>query len=1079
MMSLRLKDPQLSQNLPWNHIRQCTHLFLQSMKTHSMTCSFPNRGTLSSKKESFFQKMGQQENGVKATRSKILLPQGKFEVDMEEEEEEPEENGSPEPVAKPEIVSVPPPKPPVQKPVIQAKPKPKQEKTKPEPSQEIRNIIKMYQTRPAIEPQPLQPARKPPNYLFKKYDPKDEALARLGILDPPSSMTNEGIPPTSSTKNNKVGTPTQSIREKQQPLLSIFATHPQPPGISPTSPAPPPPPPPSSIPPPPDSQAPVLQETDLKDSARVMHDDGNIKSSLCKLTASVYFSYANINWRIFLRKEVFYPKEKFTHPYCLNLLCDQIIQDTYSDSCFRISKEEKRKMKDLLVEFQVGTDARSFKDEGLKKRIVMIARDNWANYFSRFFPVTGENGSDVQLLGVSHRGIRLLKVVKASGFSPEHLKILSSYSYADVLSLAVKAPHVLEISLKNEQLILQSPKARQLKAIVDLFLHELKKDSNYVIALRSYITDDKSLLQLKKGDLIKLLPMNGLDPGWQFGSIGGRSGLFPANIVQAAAAPDYLSHQMNRNEGQKKKSMGAPPVLTNVKESPTPSEASEVTNTIASADVNQYTMVEFAMKYFREPLTMLGWKGMSAERKNPNILVQHTKVPIQESLIYYTDSELNDAAQHSFMSLMRFMGDQTSPKSSKEVDNVYSILQLCKEKESLRDEIYCQVIKQITENPKQESCSRGWLLLSLLCGFFLPSNTLLPYATKYLQEIGSGHGGNYQDIASACQENLRRTTLYRGRRHLPFTVEMDALMKGHDTRRILIKLPGNIDYGNKIKTFTVGAEVLKEFCEQLGVHEPEEIHEFAIFANKNNGEVVRPIRAEEYIHDFLLADNSVTLELRRITWQLPLHFENDIFTEIHYYQVCQAYLNGKMLLQNQPMRQVGTLAALQLCAKGLDSAPSKEDLLNAIPVTLRRTNLQTIGQHVNEDLRSMQNLTLREAKIHFIETVMQFPFFDYNLYPVKRISEPGVPSPCLLGVNREHIIVADGVSQKLYCSIPLMDVHTMRTLHPMDSATLQGVELNYGSPTDPKTMWFELEQAKEVYHTIALIMQEVDSGSHV
>lgn len=43
----------------------------------------------------------------------------------------------------------------------------------------------------------------------------------------------------------------------------------------------------------------------------------------------------------------------------------------------------------------------------------------------------GENGSDVQILGVSHRGLRLLKVVKAAGYTPEHLKILCSYRSAE------------------------------------------------------------------------------------------------------------------------------------------------------------------------------------------------------------------------------------------------------------------------------------------------------------------------------------------------------------------------------------------------------------------------------------------------------------------------------------------------------------------------------------------------------------------------------------------------------------------------------------------------------------------------
>ena len=46
---------------------------------------------------------------------------------------------------------------------------------------------------------------------------------------------------------------------------------------------------------------------------------------------------------------------------------------------------------------------------------------------SAALPLQGENGSDVQILGVSHRGMRLLKVVKAAGYNPEHLKILRSY----------------------------------------------------------------------------------------------------------------------------------------------------------------------------------------------------------------------------------------------------------------------------------------------------------------------------------------------------------------------------------------------------------------------------------------------------------------------------------------------------------------------------------------------------------------------------------------------------------------------------------------------------------------------------
>lgn len=103
------------------------------------------------------------------------------------------------------------------------------------------------------------------------------------------------------------------------------------------------------------------------------------------------------------------------------LLCLQILRDTFTESCTRISQDERHKMKGLLGmgpqswgtgaglalpvrgsvmgakmswtllptgDLEVGLESLDMVEDSIKKRIVVAARDNWANYFSRIFPVS-------------------------------------------------------------------------------------------------------------------------------------------------------------------------------------------------------------------------------------------------------------------------------------------------------------------------------------------------------------------------------------------------------------------------------------------------------------------------------------------------------------------------------------------------------------------------------------------------------------------------------------------------------------------------------------------------------------------
>uniref|UniRef100_A0A3Q1KFK1 Myosin XVB n=2 Tax=Anabas testudineus TaxID=64144 RepID=A0A3Q1KFK1_ANATE len=882
------------------------------------------------------------------------------------------------------------------------------------------------------------------------------------------------------------------MRQKQQSLKDLFGSQrsQQPPPPPPDSPPPPPQPAPitKDIPEPPPMAAPSLN---------MMPDEEGVQSKLHRFSAGVYFSYSNMPGKLFLRKEVFYPKEMFNHRYILNLLCEQIMRDTYSDSCVRISREERRKMKDLLANFNVGTSISTIQDDSMKKRIVIAARDNWENYFSRLFPVKLDSG-DAQVLGVSHRGIRLLKVARASGINPKHLHLLRSYSFAELLSVDLRGSDTVELELKSENLELQSTRAPQMVAMIRLFLQKLIKDSGHVVALKSYVTDDKSLLSFSKGDVIKLLPIEGLQTGWLFGTMGERSGLFPEDLTQPCAAPDYHCLHLDRRDERRKSMRSAPPKgpstdpirksmagtdlerpsseasLQGSVQGWVPRTGQSSTQGSVQKMENLSALVEFAMKYFR-----VGTTGLPASGRNFAEAVQHTEAPIEESLILYSDPELNHLSVEAFMNLMQFMGDVPMKKNITQSDCLSHILLLGKENELLRDELYCQVIKQTSNNHTKSSCTLGWRVLTLITGFFPCSGTLQPYVTQHLQDISQDNEHPYQGLADVCQDNLQRSFRFGGRRNIPSHVEMEAVLAGKTSLHIPIQLPGGVDFPVKIRNFSVAEDVVTQFCTEMGISDVAEVREFFIFINRVQDGLLRPLHADEYLFDFLLDDSSIIFFLRRVMWRSPMSFNGDLYLDFHYQQLLGDYLSGRLMLPPvangvSSVQLIAELSALQHVAQGLENYLSLPEIKEYLPSQDGLSSrLEEIYSFCLGQIAAMHSLSPQDAKIRFIEILSSLPLFGSNTFMAQKVSQRGCPSPCMVSLTQDGVLFLHPKTQEQAFMIPLVELQSMCTIRPKKQMKVGAVEITYGNPARPKTVTVHLNQTKELCHTLALIMEEL------
>ncbi|XP_054991733.1 unconventional myosin-XV [Sorex araneus] len=846
-----------------------------------------------------------------------------------------------------------------------------------------------------------------------------------------------------------------------------------------------------------------------------------VQTQLHRLNPNFY-GYQDTPWRIFLRKEVFYPKESYSHPVQLDLLFRQILHDTLSEACLRISEEERLTMKALFAQNQLDTQ-HPLVAESVKRAVVSTARDSWEVYFSRLFPATGSVGTGVQILAVSHTGIKLLQMVKGSREAGGQLRVLRVYSFADILFVTIPSQNMLEFNLSSEKVILFSARAHQIKTLVDNFILELKKDSDYVVAVRNFLPEDPALLTFHKGDIIHLQPLEpprmgysagcvvrkkvvyleelqrrSPDFGWRFGTVHGRVGRFPSELVQPAAAPDFLQLPVEPSRGRAAAvaaavaSTMAAREVGRRREGP-PVRAGSADHGEDSLALPPYSMLEFAQKYFRDPqkrppdcIRLKTREGR--EFRSLEDMLCFTKTPLQESLIELSDSSLNKMATDMFLAVMKFMGDAPL-KGQSELDVLCALLKLCGDHEVMRDECYCQVVKQITDNTsaKQDSCQRGWRLLYIVAAYHSCSEVLQPHLTRFLRDMSRTPGLAFQGIAKACEQNLQKTMRFGGRLELPSSMELRAMLAGRSSKRQLFLLPGGLERHLKIKTCTVALDVVEEICAEMALTHPEAFNEYVIFVVTNRGQHVCPLSRRAYILDVSSemeqVDGGYMLWFRRILWDQPLKFENELYVTMHYNQVLPDYLKG--LFSSMPARQpsqlqlqqVSKLASLQHRAQDHFYLPSVREVQEYIPAQLYYTVagsswLSLVSQHRQQT----QALSPHQARAQFLGLLSALPMFGSSFFFIQSCSNSAVPAPCILAVNHNGLNFLSTETHELVAKFPLKEIQSTRTQRPTASSSYPYVEISLGDVVTQRTMQLQLEQGLELCRVVAVHVENLISA---
>lgn len=186
-----------------------------------------------------------------------------------------------------------------------------------------------------------------------------------------------------------------------------------------------------------------------------------------------------------------------------------------------------------------------------------------------------------------------------------------------------------------------------------------------------------------------------------------------------------------------------------------------------ASDIQQFVESEYAKRYFSTHRT-----GFIFRRKIPVAqMMTWQKGPLTSPLLTLNRTVKQDAVK-IFKVIQHIMGDRERDRpagiplhngSTTSLPSCASLGLLEEERwliseglahGELRDEIYCQLMKQLTGNPSAESVFKGWQMLCVLLTSFPPSKNFETYLRSFVHQHVSQSEGRVDVIAKYCLRRL-------------------------------------------------------------------------------------------------------------------------------------------------------------------------------------------------------------------------------------------------------------------------------------------------------------------------------------
>ncbi|XP_029790630.1 unconventional myosin-VIIb [Suricata suricatta] len=664
----------------------------------------------------------------------------------------------------------------------------------------------------------------------------------------------------------------------------------------------------------------------------------------------------------------------------------------------------------------------------VQEQVVEAARLQWPLLFARLFEVTTLSGPRLPrtqlILAVNWKGMY---------FMDQTEKMLLELSFPEVMSLftnreAQGGQRLVLSTLHQEEYEFMSPSSVAIAELVAMFLEGLKERSVFAMALQDRkATDDATILPFKKGDLLILTKKQGLldSENWTLGQNDrtGKTGLVPTACLYAIPTVTKPSTQLlsllamspeKRRLAAQEARPPEPPPEEQPKDKP-------------------HTLEEFSYEYFRAPEKESVSRAVLPLARARGHLWGHSSEPLRQPLLkrVYANTELRDPACQIFIAILRYMGDYPSRQAWTPVDLTNQIFSLALQESALQDEVYCQILKQLTHNTKRYSEERGWQLLWLCTGLFPPSKALLPHAQKFIDTR------RRKLLAPDCSRRIQRVLRTGPRKQPPHPVEVDAMEQNITRICHKIYFPNDTSEMLEVGTYTRVRDVCQSVATKLQLASWEGCSLFIKIADK-----VISQKEGDFFFDSLrevsdwVKKNKPQKEGAPATLPYQVYFMRKLWLNVtpgkdvnadsilHYHQELPKYLRGfHKCPQDDAIHLAGLIYKAQFDNDRSQLASIPKILRQLVPENLTRLmSSEEWKKNILLAYDKNKDKTVEEAKTAFLKWICRWPTFGSAFFEVKQTSEPSYPDIILIAINRHGVLLIHPKTKELLTTYPFTKI---------------------------------------------------------